>query len=351
MFLCLSSGAREQYRKDIILALAMPEGSRLQFRYDRKWVAPNVLDKIQDGSCVGVRALIAYIDQHDKTRTPYLTPCRFASISDAHVYGTTVTIGLFLKEFAYSENLDSFNQQANALSGNVVPKWGKDGQPVGFYCFDVDTNISSPIISSNELDVWENIVTQIAQKADFLSEKCFYIFQGIKDICKTAKIPLKEGYFELKPSAAYEIEIYHYHPTEGKSKAFLRLQTETSIIKPNSNPMLAINSRYDVKHFRFQTSRPFLSEIAAVSIFRGDDINTDKCGYYDFDLQLRINEIWGWKVASGIFAGILLGVPTITAALFNCQLSIGAKAAITIVSLVAGILVGIFASFAFKRPM
>jgi len=39
MFVCLSSGSSARYREDILRALAMPVGSRLQFRYDQKWVA------------------------------------------------------------------------------------------------------------------------------------------------------------------------------------------------------------------------------------------------------------------------------------------------------------------------
>jgi len=351
MFLCLSSGAREQYRKDVILALAMPEESRLQFRYDRKWIAPNVLDKIQDGSCVGVQALITYIDQHDKTMTPYLTPCRFASISDAHIYGTTVILGLSLREFAYADNLDLFNSQARSLSQNAMPTWGEAGRPTGYYCVDIDLSEASALISSTELYIWENIVTQIAQRADFISEKCFYILEGIRDVCTKELVNLQGNCFPLKPSRAYQIEIYHFHPLEGKSKAFLRLQTQTPSIRLTSNPTLTINSRYDVKRVRFETARPTTSEAAVVSIFRGDDFTADKFGVLDFDLELSICGIWMWKLVAGISIGILLAAPHITAALWNSQLSAASKSAITIVSLIAGLAAGLVASFSLNKSL
>ena len=39
MLLCLSSAAMPRYKQDILRALAMPAGARLQFRYNLRWVA------------------------------------------------------------------------------------------------------------------------------------------------------------------------------------------------------------------------------------------------------------------------------------------------------------------------
>ena len=48
MHICLSSGARPRYREDIVRALAMPEGTHLAFRYDQKWVDPNVIRDLRE---------------------------------------------------------------------------------------------------------------------------------------------------------------------------------------------------------------------------------------------------------------------------------------------------------------
>ena len=49
MFILLSSASSVQYREDVLRCLAASIGSHLQFRYDKKWVAVGILEKIKNG--------------------------------------------------------------------------------------------------------------------------------------------------------------------------------------------------------------------------------------------------------------------------------------------------------------
>ncbi len=133
MFVCLSSGASPRYRQDILRALAMPKGTRLQFRYDLRWVAPAILDRLSAGSGNGTQCLIAYIDQQDKTKIPELVPCRLAKLSDAQTLGTTVSLGLVLDNLAYAEDLGTFNNEVKTASAGTLPAWQPDGKIRGSY--------------------------------------------------------------------------------------------------------------------------------------------------------------------------------------------------------------------------
>lgn len=86
MYVCLSSGARPRYRRDIIRALAMPAGTWIQFRYAREWVSPAILADLADSkkrkALPGKGVLISYVDQTDPQRDPELLPCRMASLVD-----------------------------------------------------------------------------------------------------------------------------------------------------------------------------------------------------------------------------------------------------------------------------
>jgi hypothetical protein len=295
--------------------------------------------------------LISYIDQHDKSKIPDFIPCRFAFISDARIHGTTVALGLCLQEFAFAENLDSFSKETRTLSGNVVPTWGQDGRLTGYYCLEIDADRSCPLTSSKELATWERIVNQVAQRADFLDEKCFYTFHGIRDVCTQRTVSLEGGALMLKPATTYEIELYHFHPTEGKSNAFLRVQTETPLIRITSNPTLEVNSRYDVKLVRIQTARPTTSETAVLSIFRGDDLKNDRFGKIDFDLRLVVSSVWLRNLLVGVLIGILLAAPQVIAAFSNSQLTVNTQTVITLFSLLAGMSAGMVASFQLPKRL
>lgn len=100
MFICLSSGARPRYRQDIIRAIAMPRGSRLQFRYRLELVAERVKQRIKDRTYKNTKALIAYLDQQDRTKVPELIPCRFGRIVHAQIHGSTTSLVFVLSRNA-----------------------------------------------------------------------------------------------------------------------------------------------------------------------------------------------------------------------------------------------------------
>src|SRR6266478_8670615 len=178
MFLCLSSGASPRYRQDVLRALSMPHGSLLQFRYHRNWIAKGILQSPQFSRDRESLALIAYIDQSDPKKTPELVPCRFASIVEAKVHGTTVSLLLELKEFALAADLAGFNKELQATSAGSLPAWQADGKLKGEYWLELAPNPATSI-RSEKLEDWESIVAQLVQRADFKDETCFYAVQGI----------------------------------------------------------------------------------------------------------------------------------------------------------------------------
>lgn len=351
MFICMSSGARPRYRQDVILALAMPEGSSLQFRYDLKWIAPKVIERIKNGSFKNVKALISYIDQQDKTKIPELVPCRFARITNSKIHGTTATLRFKLEKFAFSEDLQTFNNQVRSLSGDTLPTWKENEHIEGFYWIEVDTKKSSSVISSEELGRWEKTVNQIAPRKDFENERYFYMIEGVYQVKNEKKLRIEQGSYQLEPSTEYEVRIYHFHPTGGKRKGFLQLKTKSASVAFTTNPLLSIDSRYDMKKVRFRTGSPATAEQGLISIYRCNGDADDKLNMLDFDLQLRTAGTWGRTLILSIVIGILLAAPHITAALCNNQLSGGVKTAVVLVAGIAGISAAILATFNLKKAI
>jgi len=159
------------------------------------------------------------------------------------------------------------------------------------------------------------------------------------------------GMYKLASSSEYELNVYHYHPSEGKSNAYLLCKSQMPLITPLTNPTMLVNSRYDMKHYRFLTARTSTNMRSILSMYRGPGESKDEIPVLDFDLNVQIKGVYLRKIVVGFLIGIALASPHITAAISNNQLSREAKIAVSVVSLLSSLLVGLLASFNLKRDM
>src|ERR1039458_5725546 len=92
MLILLSSWHRPRYKEDILRCLAAPLGAEIQFRYDLKWVAHSILEKIRRGDNVGYdKALVCFLD-HTQQGVQPLLPVRSVDIKKIREHGSTITV-------------------------------------------------------------------------------------------------------------------------------------------------------------------------------------------------------------------------------------------------------------------
>jgi len=350
MFICLSSGASPRYRQDILRALALPRGARLQFRYQFRWIAQGIRDQLSKGTLKKAAALIAYIDQHDNTKVPELVPCRFATITDAEEHGTTASFVLTVDDFAYSDNLSAFNTELQSLSGGTLPRWQPDGKIAGTYWLESSAAPVTVIRSANLAD-WERIVNQIAGYEEFASEKFFYTLQGVRRLGSSKDLIPYSGVFALDPGRHYECRIYHFQPRAAAEGTGLKLMSsDESLARFTTNTFLSIDSRYDLKRARLRTGRPARGEETVISVHRVES-DQGSFGIWDFDLPLRVSGTFWQTLVYGIVLGALLASPEVVGALSNPSLSSENQTVIVIVASVAGLFAGVLAAFGLRRSV
>jgi hypothetical protein len=297
MFICLSSGARPRYRQDILRAIAMPSGLRLQFRYVSNIVAPKIIEKIHAGTVKGQKALIVYCDQHDPNITPEFIPCRYATIVDAEIHGTTATLFLSLKDFAHAKDVIKFNDELRETIANL-PTWQSGSSyPAGYYWLEATRDPKT--IESLEVGVWEKIVFQISQRVDFQSENCYYTILGLYPAGSETAIPSEEDCFHLAADNKYEIRVYHFIPEQQSKVSLLRFEAKNELITFLRNPVLTIDSPYDLKRVLFKTGKPEVNEETFLSVYRSTSASSPSetaadCAAsetLDFDLPLHISPL------------------------------------------------------------
>ncbi|HET8895268.1 MAG TPA: hypothetical protein VFM96_14340, partial [Gaiellaceae bacterium] len=141
MYVCLSSGHRPRYLRDVARALALPPGMWLYFRYERGWIADEVRDKLDKErtrrTLHGERVLIAYIDQHPSRSAFEIVPCRFATLVNVSAVGQTASLRLQLEEFAHAADLARFNDELGDKAHNLPHRAG--GEINGAYWLNIDS--------------------------------------------------------------------------------------------------------------------------------------------------------------------------------------------------------------------
>lgn len=348
MFLCLSSGQSVRYRLDVLRALSMPPGTYLQFRYDLKYVAPGVRAACEKEFPHQKQALIAYIDQADKSRAPEIVPVRFATVQDGQILGTTISLRLCLEQFAQAEQLDAFNSEVSQISAGTIPQLQTDGKIKGFYWAYLNAEPRT-VIRSSTASSWQEIAGQLAAHQDFGSEEFFISVVGLKRDRwgKGRAILPTQGEFRLDPAKTYSLQIYQFHPRTTPINSLIQLSPSATALQVTSEPSLAVDSRYDHKQVSLKTSALMDEERVRLRIScRNDETKSD--GLY-FDLACTVKGSRKSSIAYAFILAAALAAPNLLALFSNPNISKEVFPYAVIINIAASVLAAVVAVYRIRK--
>jgi hypothetical protein len=348
MHVCLSSGYRPRYLRDIARALALPPATWLAFRYERGWIEQSLLQELASVEAQrrlqGEPVLIAYIDQH-KDRVDFeIVPCRFATLDGVVSVGQTASLQLEVNDFAYAADLATFNDHLRQTVGEYLPRRVGDRQE-GAYWFTVES--LEGLERSTSDSVWEQIVAQLAPRPDFAEERFFYSVRSVNEIGCGNPVNAKENTFKLRPGRDYELRLYHYYPSEGNVEAEIRASATGAPLEFTVTPELLLDSRYDLKRLPFRTGSPIPSARGVLTLRRRK--RGDERWEWDLDLGVRVGAAVVRQLLVGLTIAAALAATPIVAALSDTNLSRHTKALVVIVAAAASLVAGMAAAFGVPR--
>lgn len=349
MFVCLSSGHRPRYLRDIVRSLALPKGAWLAFRYNREWIADGVqaqLDPPADPTKLnGTEVLIAYIDQLDPNKPIEIVPCRYATIRDVAPLGQTASLQLELGDLAYAAELPALNDLLKQQAPAAFPQ-RSNGSIEGSYW--LETEPIPGISKANNEATWEKIVVQLAMRTDFANEQFFYKVQGIVDIGSRHFQAPKKNTISLRAGRDYELRIYHFSPGNDDAQAELQASVLGVPVEFTMTPELLLDSRYDLKRLAFRTGSPVPGELGVLTL-RRKTVGGGGGWEWDLDLGLRVRAAVRRQLLFGLLVGLFLMVTPIVAAYSSSTLKPHQQLIIALVAIVSSLLAGFAAAFGLKR--
>ncbi|NFV80689.1 hypothetical protein [Magnetospirillum aberrantis] len=357
MHLCLSSSSREGYSRDVVDTLAAPIGSEIQFRYDSKWISPDILGKPAN-EC---DAILSFIELRGKPGKPFIMPLRVAKIFAVERMGTTAVVMFRLGGYPVPSDIKEFSDKLHATHRDIH-KYQDATKPSGYLWLELGDEIACPPINPGGPEfAWESIVNNFVNAikypdnysheihdksalnmSPYADASPFYMFHSVIDRNSgqpaAKKIDGDRSVFSVRPGEEYTVNIYHKHPSKDFPGVKLRITPEdsgSSIIGAKEHPF---NTRYDMKKFNVAVPRTISGSTSSLLVSR---IFEEKSGK-----QLQIDDYRIYLEARPSFALLALYCALIGALFLLAQIPILFKATGTVewwaVCLigVAGILLG-----------
>jgi hypothetical protein len=251
--------------------------------------------------------------------------------------------------FGFAESLTAFRNELQAASAGTIPSWKQDQSIQGFYWIDLGQEPRTVVKTKNFVD-WEKIVGQIAGRADFQGEGCFYTTKLVElRSAKTILLTPEQRVYKLGSGRQYEFHIYHFHPIDVPPGTALSLTSASDWLKFTTNTSIAFDSRYDLKRVRLRVGYPSTQEFAVITISCSKP-STEDSGF-QFDLPIQISGTFWRTLGFGAAIGVLLAAQQIFAVWNNPNLPSNNAVVSTIASLIIGLVTGILATFGLRKPV
>ena len=275
-----SSNIRPQYETDILNVAALAIGQRYRFRYEAKYVDPELHTGLSADSLEGEEALVVYsIQQPAGYHPPAFIPVRWAKIARSWQRGAVFIIEFTAGHFpSIGRGLtpeECRNSVLNVQHQLVAALKGHPGAD------SLDHRFSAAMASKLAFGKLDDDAIGFQQLTRHLVNTVAFAQQPFWTVSRLGRpgslnsVPVdRSGTFRLESGRVFEVAVAHYQPKDlAKIHGFKATSDgrAVSLVGPGEFEM---SSRYDEIPIRFSTE-PNLEDIAeSVLTIRPDDGQT-----------------------------------------------------------------------------
>jgi len=354
--LCVGSGMAPRYRLNTLQTLAMPYGAHIQFRYSSDLIPDALRKKLESTTLKNARVLLGHVDctKTGRRLNGYcrITACRFAKLVYSRKVGSVFVLRFELEDFAITSDVQRFEE--SLPSG--LPHWQQNGQGEkleGSWCQEVPPEFEG-CARSNDIDSWQTIVSKLKKCEDFTRQLYYYTVEGLFEGIGKSRVHLRNGEYVLRSSKDYELRVFHWDPTadahagHGENQ-WLRLDVVEPWLQVRTNPILAIDSPYDLKSVQIRTGSAVRREHSSMFLHEGNQgLLSDRISV-ELYLPVTIKGTMGRSVSYGLIVGCLLTAQQLLA-IFSRD-HVGPWIPLTIAAAVLGLVTGFFVAFGMRKPI
>ena len=283
-----SSDSRELYKADIYRVFSLPEGHIVQFRYKKKYVDDNLLNKEND--LINNKVAIFFTHGNklgdDNNKLDHIS-VRWATISKVEISKETGVFHAYLK-------LDKF------CNVTVDSKNSAEKKPPSKYFSSLECTEASQEIS------WQDRVIRIK---DNFNKMTFFYLKGIYKKDKKQDLTYDESgkscFYELCHGDRYSVKLSVGNPDS----------TDTKILILGSNDDVTINCINPIEtsvqfdDYDIPISVKTLQTMNQYSLltFKPTEVGNSRIGEYETNIELNLKISWRKPILFGFFSSIAVG--------------------------------------------
>lgn len=271
----LSSDAQPRYADDIIRVLALAPGLQTQFRYDTRLIESSVVALAQSGQLSGEAAVVCYVTPGGEHEQRQFIPVRHVTIMRAEIVGSTCVLTIEARNYVTGLSSDFIRRRTTDEVRAALPQFasadaeGANSELLAFFsAFEVRR------YADREMAAFQTTADMLARFRPFSTPgTTFYTVYRLSKaalsslFARTSK-PLRAegGVYRLRSGSRYELEIYVYAPTAPAEGLKLTASAESDVVGFVSRPVVAIDSRYDLKSLILATRAELWTRPTGVSL-------------------------------------------------------------------------------------
>jgi hypothetical protein len=245
-----TSDSRRRYATDLLNVLALPPGAHYQFRYETKYVPPELRHAFEASSVAGTRALIAFRDESvSSAKSPFIVPVRWATISEIELISDFYVIRFSLAGYpvfsrSFATDKAAIHEQCKAYLQQV---------PENARHLPVQAGLT-PLVEPRDTDdksAWINVARALALHVPFSTTHFIRIAKIVS--AKTARLSTTvDGEYVLAERQYAEIQLDYFAVNYGPPSDDLQITSDQSLIRVASLGSITLDSRYDSRKLRIQ---------------------------------------------------------------------------------------------------
>lgn len=280
MLLLISSSATQRYSDDIVRALAHPIGSDFQFRYDMKYLAPDVAALADSNKLANAQALVVFMHADASALTTTFVGCRSVTVRRNQIVGSSCILTLAANQYIHPLDDLILRSKLTAQENALLPSWaGNPATVTGFFVFNVSGTIHEDkrAPKEKEMKAFEETAASLSAFPPF-NPATGMAFFAVRDVVALDKwwlgrrnksVDYLSGRFILQSGFRYELNVYTYRPAGGAiaaSPAKLAIDSDEQAVRFTSSKGLTLDSRYDLNRFRFTCDEQLFALPAGIRI-------------------------------------------------------------------------------------
>lgn len=241
VLLVYTSNVRAQYIRHVLAASAMPRGSVLRNRYDRRWVDREVWADWHAGALVGERVLVCYLEGIDgHAVNVHAAPVRWGVVQASKAYGYYGVLDVELDALAGGLQLSDLVD--GVTNAGIVRPGPHEGSLV------IRAPLRKPLeheLDGDDVGRWQDTVDRLSRFRT-LREASFIYLDGLCTRHGDRRILPRLGRYGIHPGVLYEAVMYGISPEIRPDAHRYRVHADEDIFEILDHEEFGLGYRFDV---------------------------------------------------------------------------------------------------------